>query len=85
MDDDRFKSRRFGEKLMRLRRQRGWSLAVLAERLGYKSRGYLSQVETGDKGPSVGLVLGVAHVFRVTTDELLLDEREVGALQGDEG
>ena len=45
MDDDRFKSRRFGEKLMRLRRQRGWSLAVLAERLGYKSRGYLSQVE----------------------------------------
>ena len=73
---------RFGEKLLRLRRARGWTLAVLASRLGYKSRGYLSEVETGDKGPSVELVVRAARLFKVTTDELLLDDREVDVLEG---
>ena len=72
---------RFGEKLLRLRRARGWSLAVLASRLGYKSRGYLSEVETGAKGPSVDLVVRAARLFKVTTDELLFDEREVDELE----
>lgn len=75
---------RFGEKLMRLRRQRGWTFATLARRLGYQSRGYLSEVESGKKQPSVDLVLGVSRVFGVSTDELLKDELEVGILQDDE-
>lgn len=72
-------AQRFGEKLLRLRRGRGWSLAVLAGRLGYKSRGYLSEVESGLKRPSLDLAVRAARLFRVTTDELLLDEREVDA------
>lgn len=72
-------AQRFGEKLLRLRRGRGWSLAVLAGRLGYKSRGYLSEVESGLKRPSLDLAVRAARLFRVTTDELLLDEREVSA------
>ena len=68
---------RFGEKLLRLRRGRGWTLAVLAARLGYKSRGYLSEVESRTKGPSVDLVVKVARLFGVTTDQLLLDELEI--------
>lgn len=75
---------RFGEKLMRLRRERGWSLADLAGRLGYRSRGYLSEVESGKKQPSLDLVLAVARLFGVTTDELLKDMLEVGP-QRDEG
>lgn len=76
---------RFGEKLMRLRRARGWTLAVLASRLGYTSRGFLSDIESGNKKPSVDLVLRVARQFRVTTDELLLDERDVAETGPSEG
>ena len=68
---------RFGEKLMVLRRGRGWTLQRLAGRLGYRSRGYLSEVESGKKRPSLDLVVGVARLFGVTTDDLLFDEREV--------
>ena len=68
---------RFGEKLLRLRRGRDWTLAILASRLGYKSRGHLSEIESGRKKPSVLLVVKAARLFGVTTDDLLLDEREV--------
>jgi len=68
---------RFGPKLMQLRRARGWTLATLAGKLGYRSRGYLSEVESGKKQPSIDLVLGAARLFGVTTDELLRDEFEV--------
>ena len=74
---------RFGEKLMRLRRARGWTLAVLATRLGYKSRSFLSEVESKQKGPSVGLVIRAARLFGVTTDELLLDDLDVKSLNTD--
>lgn len=68
---------RFGEKLLRLRRERGWSLAHVASRLGYRSRGYLSEVESGKKKPSLELVVGVSLLFEVSTDALLKDELEV--------
>ncbi|HLA63232.1 MAG TPA: helix-turn-helix transcriptional regulator [Rhodothermales bacterium] len=48
-----------------------------AGKLGYRSRGYLSEVESGKKQPSVDLVLGVSRLFGVTTDELLKDEVDV--------
>lgn len=68
---------RFGEKLLLLRRGRGWSLSILAGRLGYKSKGYLSEVESGLKRPSLDLVVRTARLFGVTTDQLVLDELEV--------
>lgn len=69
---------RFGEKLIRLRRSRGWSLSDLAGRLGYSSRSYLSEVESGKKQPSLDLVLGASRIFRVSTDALLKDEVDLG-------
>ena len=69
---------RFGEKLMALRRDRGWTIQRLADRLGYKSRGYLSEVESGKKRPSLDLVVGISRTFGVTTDSLLKDELEAG-------
>ena len=62
---------------MRLRRERGWTLAVLAARLDYRSRGYLSEVESGKKQPSLDLVLGVSRLFGVTTDVLLRDDEDL--------
>lgn len=65
---------RFGEKLRRLRMQQGLTLKELATELGYKTHAYLSELESGRKLPTAGLVLRVARFFDVPTDELLKDE-----------
>ena len=65
---------RFGEKLRRLRIQRGLTLKGLADVLGYKTHAYISELENGRKLPTVELVLRAARFFEVTTDELLKDE-----------
>lgn len=64
---------RFGVKLRVLRKQRGMTQQALAEVLGYSSHSYLSEVEKGRKDPSIPLVLAVADLFGVTTDQLLRD------------
>ena len=74
---------RFGEKLMALRRGRGWTLQRLAQRLGYRSRGYLSEVESQKKRPSVDLVVKASRAFGVTTDSLLLDELDLPVSETD--
>lgn len=68
---------RFGEKLRLLRISHGLTLKELAIQLGHAAHGYISELETGKKLPSVEFVLGVARVFNVTTDQLLKDELEL--------
>ena len=68
---------RFGEKLRTLRNRRGLTLTQLAELLGYKAHGHLSEIESGKKLPTAGLALKVARLFEVPTDVLLKDELEV--------
>lgn len=65
---------RFGEKLRTLRNRRGLTLAQLADQLGYKAHGHLSEIESGKKLPTVGLAIKVARLFDVSTDALLKDE-----------
>ncbi len=67
----------FGSKLQELRTHRGMTLVELAQALGYTTHSYLSEIESGKKQPTVELVLGVARLFGVTTDELLKDEIEL--------
>ena len=69
--------RRFGEKVRDLRRNRGMTLMGLAENLGYKTHGYISEIEAGKKVPSVGFLLAVADLFHVSVDDLVKDENEV--------
>jgi transcriptional regulator with XRE-family HTH domain len=71
------KLQRFGEKLRSLRVSRGMTLSELAAELGHKTHSYLSELEAGKKIPTVEFVLNVAHLFGVTTDELLRDELEL--------
>jgi transcriptional regulator with XRE-family HTH domain len=73
---------RFGEKLRTLRRQHGMTQRDLAHALGYVTSGYISEVETDKKKPSLELVLKVAQLFHVTTDQLTNDQIE---LEGDTG
>jgi len=68
---------RFGEKLRALRTQRGLTLQQLAPALGLSAHGYISELETGKKIPTVEIVLRAAQFFNVSTDQLLKDELEV--------
>lgn len=72
-----FVMKRFGEKLRILRLNSGLTLAQMAQKLGYASHAYLSEIENGRKEPTVKLVVDVANLFHCTTDELLKDELEV--------
>lgn len=69
--------KRFGEKLHTLRTLRGLTLKELAHQLGHVAHGYISELEAGKKLPSVELALSVAHLFGISTDELLKDELEL--------
>ncbi len=65
---------RFGEKLRTLRLSEGLSLQQFAESLGYSAHGYLSELETGKKTPTVEFVLTVSRMYKISIDELLKDE-----------
>jgi transcriptional regulator with XRE-family HTH domain len=67
---------RFGEKLRALRERQHMSQRDLAQKLGF-SGPYLHRLETGQKHPNTELVIKVARFFNVSTDALLLDEREL--------
>ena len=60
-----------------LRLKQGLTLKELAERLGYTSHGYLSEIESGRKVPTVELTLKISSFFRVTTDYLLKNDTKL--------
>ena len=67
---------KFGKKLRQLRKQRDLTLRQLAEILGVHFT-HLNNIEHGTKRPSTDLVLKVAQVFDVSTDQLMKDELEL--------
>lgn len=68
---------RFGEKLRTLRQRRGISLRQLASELGFSAHGHIAQIERGERKPSADLVVKIARIFEVSTDQLMLDELEL--------
>ena len=71
--------RRFGAKLHTLRTQRGMTVRESTGALGYSGYGYIHGIEIGKNMPTAELVLRVALLFNVTTDQLLRDDLEVEA------
>ncbi|MFN8489195.1 MAG: helix-turn-helix transcriptional regulator [Caldilineaceae bacterium] len=67
---------KFGQKLHYLRKQRGLTLRQLAELLGVHFT-HLNNLEHGSKRPSTDLVLKVAQLFDVSTDQLMKDDVEL--------
>lgn len=59
-----------GPRLKRLRTHRGITLTELAEATGI-SKSTLSRLETGQRKPSLELLLPIAHAHRVPLDELV--------------
>jgi XRE family transcriptional regulator, master regulator for biofilm formation len=64
---------RFGEKLYRLRKQRGMTISEVAQALGYAAHSHISEIENGKRAPSLKFAVKVAQLFKVTTDQLLND------------
>ncbi|MEE1243878.1 MAG: helix-turn-helix transcriptional regulator [Frisingicoccus sp.] len=77
------------EKIMLLRKQKGWSQEQLAEQLGI-SRQSVSKWESGASVPDLDKIVNLSNIFGVCTDYLLKDEietnpapEEIGAIQED--
>ena len=49
----------------------------LADALGYKSHGFIGDLESGRKHPSLELAVAIADYFGVSVDQLARDELEV--------
>lgn len=64
----------FYEKLISLRKQKGWSQEELAERMDV-SRQAISKWESGQSLPESERIVQLAQLFGVTTDYLLIDEQ----------
>lgn len=71
------------EKILMLRKQKGWSQEELAERLGV-SRQSVSKWESGNSLPDLNRILDLSRLFEVTTDFLLKDE-EPGERRSESG
>jgi len=68
----------FGQKLRQLRIQRGLTQQKLAERLGYKTNSYISDVESGHFIPSKEKLKKIAKALGVSfkvLDDMLLESR----------
>ncbi len=65
-----------GERLRRLRKERGWKLEDLAERTNL-SRAYLSRLENGERQPSLTALFHVAQAYGVTFSSLFESEPDL--------
>jgi transcriptional regulator with XRE-family HTH domain len=78
---------RFGEKLRFLRHRRGMTLRELADALGFRSHGFIGDLESGRKYPSLDLAVRIADFFgvpldRLARDDLALDDGAVADTDG---
>ena len=65
-----------GERLRRLRKERGWKLEDLAERTNL-SRAYLSRLENGERQPSLTALFHVAQAYGMVFSSLFEPEADI--------
>lgn len=71
----------FGEKLYQLRKAHGLSQEALAEKLN-TSRQAVSKWENNNGYPETEKMILLAKLFQISLDDLLMEEREIGASPG---
>ena len=69
--------KRFGKKLRTLRQRRGLTLRELAAMLDLGAHSHLANLETGKNMPTADLILKIAELFDVSTDQLMKDELDL--------
>lgn len=72
----------FSEKLMQLRRQKGWSQEELGEKLDV-TRQTVSKWELGSTTPEMEKLIAISELFGISIDELVKDS-EVGSAPAEE-
>ena len=60
-----------GKRVKFYRKQRGITQVELAEKVGYVSSGAISEIESGDKAPSIEKLEAIAEVLRVPVSILV--------------
>lgn len=68
---------RFGEKLVKLRKSKGYTQEELAEKLGV-SRQAVSRWEAGETSPDINTLAAVCDVFCVSADYMINDDYDIG-------
>lgn len=69
-----------GEKIVRLRKEKGWSQQFLAQKIG-TSGPIIGRYERGEMVPSVEVAKKLADVFGVTLDYLVDDTGKVAEIK----
>lgn len=72
----------FGEKLYQLRKKHGLSQEALAEKLN-TTRQAVSKWENNNGYPETEKIILLARLFQVSLDDLLMEEKEIGAASDD--
>lgn len=72
----------FGEKLYQLRKRYGFSQEALAEKMN-TTRQAVSKWENNNGYPETEKIILLAKLFQVSLDDLLMEEREIGAASDD--
>jgi len=62
--------RKFGEKIRRLRKKKGWKLVELSVETGL-GRVFLSNLENGKHEPKLGTIKKLSDAFDLTISQLL--------------
>jgi transcriptional regulator with XRE-family HTH domain len=70
--DPKALARLIGERVRRLRRQRGWSLSSLAVRAGL-GKATLSEIESGQRNPTLETLYAIAAQLQIGLSELLTE------------
>jgi transcriptional regulator with XRE-family HTH domain len=65
----------FGEKIKKLRLEKGWSQDLLGEKVGVHGR-HVGKYEKDKVMPNAETAVQLARAFEVSTDYLLMDEEE---------
>ncbi len=68
--------KRFGEKLRTLRQRNGLTLRQLGDMLDV-SNTFVLRMEQGKKIPNAAMIIKIAQLFEVSTDQLMLDDQEL--------
>lgn len=72
-----------GERIATLRKKRGWTQGILAEKVGVHSN-HITRWETNRMRPSITTLRRIAEALGVTLDELLDEEQPTPAALADE-
>lgn len=80
-----FSTRLLGAKIRYLRTEQGLSQTEMSRILSLAAHTFISLLESGNKEPSVDLLVMIADFFQVTTDALLDDAVPVEAVLSQEG